>query len=167
MDNPPPRIDKGKGRAHDDEPTEHTPLLASGSGSLTSSSRETSIEHPATARRRLYSRLLTVFLISLSFCVLLLALIAIITYTWRSRASTTRPEEIIQRALVVHGPERVDVLNATSEDGVWLLVHGRMGLDAGSVIDVKTDQDDSLLQDWWKSLGRWGIRRLDRVSTLR
>ncbi|KAI0685437.1 hypothetical protein C8T65DRAFT_592279 [Cerioporus squamosus] len=157
------RVDKGKARAPDEQPTEQTPLLASGSGSL-NSSRETSVEHPTATRRRLYSRLLSVFLITLSLCVLLFVLLAIIAYSWRSRASTTRPEEIIQRSLVVRGPDRVDVLNATSEDGVWLLVHGRMGLDAGSIVGVKTDQDDSVLQDWWKSIGRWGIRRLDRVT---
>ncbi|TFK89417.1 hypothetical protein K466DRAFT_486948 [Polyporus arcularius HHB13444] len=157
------RVDKGKARAPDEQPTEQTPLLASGSGSLTSS-RETSLEHSNATRRRLYSRLLSVFLLSLSLCVLLLILIAIVAFSWRSKASTTRPEEIIQRSLVVRGPDRIDVLNATSEDGVWLMVHGRMGLDAGSVVGVKAEEDDSVLQDWWKSLGRWGIRRLDRVT---
>ncbi|RPD60580.1 hypothetical protein L227DRAFT_593329, partial [Lentinus tigrinus ALCF2SS1-6] len=163
MDATPHRVDKGKARAHDEQPTEQTPLLPSGSGSL-SSSRDTSVEHPTATRRRLYSRLLSVFLVSLSLCVLLFVLLAVVAYSWRSRASTTRPEEIIQRSLVVRGPDRIDVLNATSQDGVWLLVHGRMGLDAGSIVGVKTDQDDSVLRDWYKSIGRWGIRQLDRVT---
>ncbi len=158
-------VNKGKGRAHtqDEEPSENTPLLASVSGSLTSS-RDGSVEHPNATRRRLYSRLLSVFLISLSICVLLFALLAVVAYTWRSRASTTRPEEIIEHALVVRGPDRVEVLNATSEDGVWLMRHGRMGLDAGSVVSVKTGEDDGVLLDWWKGVGRWGIRQMDRVT---
>ena len=122
------------------------------------------MEHPTAARRRLYSRLLSVFLISLSLCVLLFVLLAVVAFSWRSRASTTRPEEILQRSLVVRGPDRVDVLNATHGEGVWLMVHGRMGLDAGSVVGVKTDQDDSVLRDWYKSIGRWTIRQLDRVT---
>ncbi|KAI0760888.1 hypothetical protein BD413DRAFT_593969 [Trametes elegans] len=160
--NPPRRLDKGKTRAHDVEPTEDTPLLASTSGSL--SSRDTSTEHPHAARRRLYSRLLSVFLISLSLCVLLFALLAIIAYSYRSQASHIPPEEIIQRALVVQGPDRVEVLNASHTDGVWLLVHGRIGLDAGTVVGVKSDGDDGVLRQWWKSFGRWGIRVLDRVT---
>ena len=166
MDDPNPRhVDKGKGRAHvqNQEPSENTPLLASVSGSRTSS-RDVSAEHPSATRRRLYSRLLSVFLFSLSFCVLLFVLLAVIAYTWRSRASTARPEEIIEHALVVRGPDRVEVLNATSEAGVWLMLHGRMGLDAGKVVGVKMDEDDSVLLDWWKGVGRWGIRQMDRVT---
>ncbi|EJF58295.1 hypothetical protein DICSQDRAFT_110426 [Dichomitus squalens LYAD-421 SS1] len=159
------RIDKGKGRAHvqDEEASENTPLLGSASGSL-SSSRDIPIQHPNATRRRIYSRLVSVFLISLSFTVLVFVLLAIVAYSWRSRASATRPEEIIKKALIVRGPDRVDVLNATSEDGIWLLVHGRMGLDAGSVVGVKTDKDDSVVQDWFKGIGRWGIRQIDRVT---
>ncbi|KAI0356755.1 hypothetical protein OH77DRAFT_1422952 [Trametes cingulata] len=158
----PHRLDKGKARAQDVEPTEDTPLLASTSGSL--SSRETSVEHPRAARRRFYSRLLSVFLISLSICVLAFVLIAVIAYSYRSQASQIPPEEILQRALVVRGPDRVDVLNASSTDGIWLMVHGRVGLDAGSLVGVKSDEEDSLFRDWWKSFGRWGIRQLDRVA---
>ncbi|KAI0672036.1 hypothetical protein C8Q78DRAFT_971601 [Trametes maxima] len=156
------RTDKGKARAQDVEPTEDTPLLASTSGSL--SSRDASVEDPRAARRRLYSRLLTVFLISLSSCVLLFVLVAIIAYSYRSQASHIPPEEILQRALVVQGPDRVDVLNASRTDGVWLLVHGRVGLDAGTVVGVRSEEGDGMLQDLWKSLGRWGIKRLDLVN---
>ncbi len=164
MDSPiPRRVDKGKARAQEEPLTENTPLLASTSGS-SSSSRAPSIEHPNAARRRLYSRLVSVFLISLSFCVLLFALIAVVAYSWRSRASTTRPEEIIQRALVVRGPDKVGVLSYSPEEGIWLLVEGRMGLDAGSVAGVKSDEDDSVWRNLWKSVGRWSIRRLERVT---
>ena len=164
MDVPDPhRVDKGKGRAREEVPTENTPLLGSTSGSL-ASSREASVEHPTAARRRLYSRLVSVFLITLSFCVLFFVLLALIAYSLRSRASDTRPEELISRALTVRGPDKVEVLNATAEDGVWLMVHGRMGFDAGAVIGVKSDLDDTVGADWWKSVGRWGIRQLDRVT---
>ncbi|KAI0658184.1 hypothetical protein C8Q70DRAFT_918182 [Cubamyces menziesii] len=156
------RPDKGKARAHDVEPTENTPLLASGS----LSSRDTSVEHvnPRAARQRLFSQLLTVFLISLSLCVLLFVLLAVIAFSYRSHASQIPPEEILERALVVEGPDRVDVLNASATDGVWLMVHGRVGLDAGCVVGVNRDDGDGILKDWWKSFGRWGIRRLDRVN---
>ncbi|KAI0634439.1 hypothetical protein C8Q77DRAFT_1056136 [Trametes polyzona] len=157
------RLDKGKARAHDVEPTEHTPLLASTSGSL-SSSRDTSIEHPQ-AQRRLYSRLLSVFLISLSICVLGFVLVAIIVYSYSSHASQTPPEAILQRALVVQGPDRVEVLSASETEGLSLLVSGRIGIDAGSVVGVKPSEDDGMLQGIWKSLGRWGIHRLNRVTT--
>ncbi|KAH9934536.1 uncharacterized protein BXZ73DRAFT_89597 [Epithele typhae] len=160
MDLPEPqRVDKGKGRAV--AASETTPLLASGS---VSSSRNPSVEPPHAARRRLYSRLLSVFLVTLSFCIFLFAVLAIIAYSWRSRASDTHPEEIIKRALVVRGPDRVEVLNATSEDGVWLMVHGRMGVDAGGAMGFKADDDDTVGRDWWKCIGRWGIRTLDRVT---
>ncbi|KAI0819367.1 hypothetical protein BC628DRAFT_1476289 [Trametes gibbosa] len=157
------RIDKGKSRAQDAESTEHTPLLASTSTSH-SSSRDTSIEHPQ-APRRLYSRLLSVFLISLSVCVLVLVLVAIIAYSYGSHASQMPPEELLQRALVVQGPDRVEVISASRTEGVLLLVSGRVGLDVGNVIKVKRNAEDSYFEALWKSLGRWGIRRLDRITT--
>ncbi|CDO77356.1 hypothetical protein BN946_scf184787.g5 [Trametes cinnabarina] len=156
------RVDKGKARACDAEPTEDTPLLASTSGSLSSGDEhELSIQPP---RRRLYTKLLTVFLISLSLCVLLFVLIAVVAYSYRSQVSQIPPEEILQRALVLRGPDRIDVLNASSSDGIWILVHGRIGLDAGCIVGVGRDEDDGLFKHWWKSLGRWGIRQLDRVT---
>ncbi|KAI9070310.1 hypothetical protein FKP32DRAFT_1639970, partial [Trametes sanguinea] len=153
------RVDKGKAPARDIEPTEDTPLLASTSGSL--SSRDEIILPPC---RRLYARLLTVFLISLSLCILLFVLIAVIAYSYRSQASRVPPEEILQRALVLQGPDRVEVLNASSSDGLWILVDGRVGLNAGRVVGVDADEGDGLLTRWWKSIGRWGIHQLDRVT---
>ncbi|OBZ76471.1 hypothetical protein A0H81_02995 [Grifola frondosa] len=93
-----------------------------------------------------------------------LLLVVVVVYSYRSRASNISPEEILQRALVVRGPDRVDVLNATNDHGVWLMVHGRVGLDAGNVSGVNRVEGDGILQDVWKSIGRWGIRQLDRVS---
>lgn len=162
MEAPSLRVDKGKARAQDAEPTEHTPLLASTSTSL--SSRDASIEHPH-AQRRLYSRLLSVFLISLSVCILAFALVAIIAYSYGSHASQLPPEELLRRTLVVQGPDRVEVISASSTEGVLLLVSARVGLDVGSVVKVKRSEDDSYFEALWKSLGRWGIRRFDRITT--
>lgn len=152
------RIDKGKARARSPEPTEDTPLLGSASGSYTSRNE------PETLPRRLYSRLVSVFLISLSFCVLAFIFVVLIVYSYRSRAVSASPDQILQHALVLRGPDGVDVLNSTGDGGVWLLVRGRIGLDAGEVAGVNTAVGDNILQDVWKSLGRWSIRRLDRVS---
>ncbi|KAI8989245.1 hypothetical protein BD414DRAFT_439907 [Trametes punicea] len=152
------RVDKGKAPARDAEPSEHTPLLASTSASL--SSLEATFQH---SHRRLYSRLLTVFLTSLSLCVLVFVLIALMFYSYRSHAYQIPPEEILQQALVVQ-PDRIDVLNASSTDGIWLMVQVRVGFNAGRVVGVSSNEDDGLFKDLWKSIGRWGIRQLDRVT---
>ncbi|KAI0922585.1 hypothetical protein AcV5_009518 [Taiwanofungus camphoratus] len=153
-------VDKGKARARSPEPNEITPLLGSASGSVTSGEEPENTPYG----RRLYSRLVTVFLISLSLCILTLILLVLIIYSYRSRAVSASPNEILQHALVVRGPDRVDVLNTTGDGGIWLTVHGRLGLDAGNVSGVNTAPGDNVLQGAWKSLGRWGIRKLDRVT---
>ncbi|TFY59234.1 hypothetical protein EVJ58_g5905 [Rhodofomes roseus] len=153
-------IDKGKGRARSPDPTERTPLLGSTSGSYTSSVDPG--RPPLT--RRLYSRLLTVFLASLSLCVLALLLLIVIIFSYRARAVSASPDEILQHALVVRGPDRVDVLNTTGDGGIWMMIHGRVGFDAGHVAGVNTAEEDGFIEDAWKAIGRWGIRRLDKVS---
>ncbi|KAH9921816.1 uncharacterized protein B0H18DRAFT_1020320 [Fomitopsis serialis] len=154
------RVDKGKGRARSPDPTESTPLLGSTSGSYISSVDPESPPHT----RRLYSRLLTVFLASLSLCFLALLLLIIIILSYRARAVSASPDEIIRHALVLRGPDRVDVLNTTGDGGIWMKIHGRVGIDAGHVAGVNTAEGDSLVGDAWKAIGRWGIRRLDKVS---
>ncbi|KZT63268.1 hypothetical protein DAEQUDRAFT_770765 [Daedalea quercina L-15889] len=154
------RIDKGKGRARSPDPTESSPLLGSTSGSYTSG---VDPESPPLARR-LYSRLLTVFVVSLSLCVFALLLCTVIIFSYRSRAVSASPDDIIQHALVVRGPDRVDVLNTTGDGGIWMKIHGRVGLDAGHVAGVNTVEGDSFVEDAWKAIGRWGIRRLGKVS---
>lgn len=154
----PPTNSKGKARATPQDFDERTPLLASGSG--THYDPEPSVPR----RRHLLAKLLSVFLFSFSVCVLLLLLVLLIAYSYGSRASDISPDELIQRALVARGPDRLDVLNITKEGGIWVNVRGRVGLDAGSVIGVASGDDDSFFKDWWKSVGRWGIHQLDRVS---
>lgn len=70
----------------------------------------------------------------------------------------------MNNAITVRGPDRVDVLNITTEGGIWLNVTGRVGVDAGAALGVKSDEDDGLLRDIWKAFGRWGIRKVDRVN---
>lgn len=154
------RLDKGKGRARSPRPTESTPLLVSGSGSYASG---VDPESPQPTRR-FCSRLLSVFLVSLSLCVFALLLLIVVIYTYRSRAVSASPDDILQHALVVRGPDRVDVLNTTADGGIWMRIHGRVGLDAGHVARVNTADGDGIVEDVWKAIGRWGIRRLDRVS---
>ncbi|PCH36932.1 hypothetical protein WOLCODRAFT_167215 [Wolfiporia cocos MD-104 SS10] len=149
------RIDKGKARAR---ATEDTPLLGSASG--TSRTRLEDVAHT----HRLVSGLLSVFFVTLSLCIVGFVLVVLIIFTYRSRAVSASPDELIQHALVVKGPDRVDVLNTTGDGGIWVMVHGRLGFDAGDVAGVNAAEEDSFILDVWKSLGRWGIRRLDRVS---
>ncbi|KAF8961431.1 hypothetical protein BDZ97DRAFT_1703298 [Flammula alnicola] len=150
-----PHVDKGKGRALD--PTERTPLLGSSSTAI-----EEAIT-PADSRRRLRSTLTTVFLISLCICILGFVIIALLAWSYASRASHLKPEDILNDDLVFAGPDRVDVLNIT-DDGVWLNVRGRIGIDAGRAIDIGSDPDDGVFRDIWKTVGRWSVRTLDRVS---
>lgn len=150
-------LSKGKNRAIDPDLDERTPLLASGSGV------HNDVES-TTRRRRLFPTLLTVFFFSLSFCALLFIVVAILAYSLGSSASGATPEELIQRALVVRGPDRVNVLKITPEGGIWLQVKGRIGIDAGKAMGYNTEEGDGILRDLWKSLGRWGVHQVDRVS---
>ncbi|KAF8183037.1 hypothetical protein K438DRAFT_1839507 [Mycena galopus ATCC 62051] len=152
----PQSVDKGKRRAED--PTERTPLLAS-----SSSTSDDPI--PTVARRRLLSKLMAVFLGTLVICVLVCVALAGLAWSYASRASHVSPDDILDQGLVFEGPDRVDVLNITWSGGLWVNVEARVGFDAGSVIGVNSAPDgDGLFEDIWKSIGRWGVRSLDRVS---
>ncbi|OCH86734.1 hypothetical protein OBBRIDRAFT_760838 [Obba rivulosa] len=153
-------VDKGKARARPPEPSEITPLLSPSPRPATPRDDLESSSHT----RRVCSRLLTIFLVSFSICLLAFLLLLLIAWTYRSRASTVSPEEILQKALVAKGPDRVDVLNTTGDGGIWVRVYGRVGLDAGKAVGVDRRAEDGWLEGMWKSIGRWGIRRLDRVS---
>lgn len=157
-------LDKGKGKGRAQDPTERTPLLDRPSQSSNATLGDDTPAR-ATSRRRLRARLTSVFLVSLSFCILGFAILALLAWSYAAQASKVSPDEILHNALVFRGPSRVDVLNITSGGGIWVNVSGSMGMDAGAVIGVNSDPSgDGLLQHVWKSLGRWGVRRLDRVS---
>ncbi|KAF9075361.1 hypothetical protein BDP27DRAFT_1315942 [Rhodocollybia butyracea] len=119
---------KGKGRAQDF--TERTPLLASGSS--------TSIPHAEGSTppplRRLGYRLFRVFLITLLICICALAVLILVAWKFSSRASDMSPQDILDKALVVQGPDRVDVSLGN--------VQGRIGLDAGAIVGVDSDPHD-------------------------
>ncbi|KAH7928366.1 hypothetical protein BV22DRAFT_1059190 [Leucogyrophana mollusca] len=157
---------KGKSKAIVPDPTERTPLLQSGgaSGSDFTNNGDNAESSTRHARRSLWSTLTFVFLSSLSICIIVFLFLALLAYSYAARLSDVSPQDIIESALVVEGPDRVDVLNVTENGGIWINIQARVGLDAGSVIGVNTDDDEGTLKDVWKSLGRWGVRRLDRVS---
>ncbi|KAJ3881641.1 hypothetical protein F5051DRAFT_95809 [Lentinula edodes] len=150
--------DKGKGKARD--VTERTPLLASSS----SNSIPTENSMPRGQIRRLGIRLVCIFLTALLICICALAIIVILAWSYSSRASDMSPDDILHKALVMQGPDRVNVLNVSSSEGIWVHVEGRFGLDAGAVVGVNSDPGDGILDRIWKSLGRWGVRNLDTVS---
>jgi hypothetical protein len=74
------------------------------------------------------------------------------------------PQDILNEAVVLQGPDRVDVLNVSISEGIWVNVEGRIGLDAGAVVGVNSDPEDGLLDKIWKSLGRRGVQTLETVS---
>ncbi|KAK0469297.1 uncharacterized protein EV420DRAFT_1757092 [Desarmillaria tabescens] len=155
-------VDKGKGRAVE-PPTERTPLIPPASSSLSSSVSDIEPLHTQSRRPLLY-KLLYVFFISLLLCVVVVVALALLAWSYASRASNLSPDTIINDGLVFEGPSRVDVLNMTDTGEIWALIEGRIGLDAGGVTGMNSADQDNLVQDLWKSLGRWGIRKLDRVS---
>lgn len=114
--------------------------------------------------RRLRSQLTTVFLASLSICIILFVILALFSWSYASRLSYLTPEVVINQDLTFVGPNRVDILNITDDGGIWLNVQGQIGMDAGSAIGVESDPKDSLFRYLWKGVGRWSIQQLDRVS---
>ncbi|KAK0205220.1 hypothetical protein DFS33DRAFT_1383120 [Desarmillaria ectypa] len=155
-------VDKGKGRAVE-PPTERTPLIPPASSSLSSSVTNIELSH-AQSRRPLLYKLLYVFFISFLLCVVAVVALALLAWSYAPRASDLSPDAIINDGLVFEGPSRVDVLNMTDTGGIWAQIEGRIGLDVGGIAGVNSDDQDNLVQDLWKSLGRWGIRKLDRIS---
>ncbi|KZT26021.1 hypothetical protein NEOLEDRAFT_1113285 [Neolentinus lepideus HHB14362 ss-1] len=152
------RLDKGKQRATAPEPDERAPLL--GGPSLRVLNDE---EHTHHSRRRLWSKLCAVFVVSFLLCTVLF--LSLLVYSYRARAEHLTPEDVINRGLYVAGPDRVDVLNITAEEGIWVRVDGRIGVDAGLLMDVRRDEEeDGFFDEVKKGLGRWGIRRLRTVT---
>lgn len=156
---PTPHIDKGKGRALDS--TERTPLLASPSQSFSPPD-----DSPAVllGRRRLWSKLARVFLISLCFCIIALVIIALLAWSYAAQASDVSPDDVLNKALVFRGPDHIDVLSVDWDGGIRVTVDGQIGLDAGALVGLNTDRDDGFWRESWKSMGRWGVGQLDRVS---
>ncbi|KAG9226687.1 hypothetical protein CCMSSC00406_0006088 [Pleurotus cornucopiae] len=155
-------VDKGKARAI--AITEQTPLLGRASSS-TSTAEFHGSSTPTTPRRALWHRMLKVFLVSLLFCLLAFTLLVFLLYSYAAQAKGTPIQEVLNSSLIFHGPSHVDVLHITDTGKIHLLVKGKIGVDAGSILKVHRHPDtDGLWSKVRKSIGRWGIRKLDRVS---
>lgn len=150
---------KGKSRAQD--PTETTPLLASSSHSDSLAETPSSV---ARGNHRLRSKLLYVFLFSLSFTIIVVVSSALLAWSYATRVSSIPPEELLSKAVFFRYPSHIDVLRA--EEGiVWLQVQGKLGVDAGSILGVRRNPEgDGFFMGIWKLLGRWGIRRVGKVT---
>lgn len=158
---------KGKARAHTDpSPTERTPLLIASTSTTPAEvdPEDNGPPPPIPTHRRLYRKLLFVFSITFAACITLLLIVLLIAYTYSSRASNISAEDVLNRGLVVRGPDRVDILNITEDGRIWVQVEGRMGVDAGALMGIKSSNEDLFWKALWKGLGRWGVETLDLVS---
>ncbi|KAK2460813.1 hypothetical protein APHAL10511_007283 [Amanita phalloides] len=151
----------GKGKRRAQDPTEGTPLIAG------SSRLYATVEPVSTApisRRTLSSKLVNVFLISLLFSIIAFVVAALLAWSYVAQASTLPPGDLVTKSVVFKYPSHVDVLSV-KHGAIWLKVQGKLGVDAGTILGIRRNPDgDSLLTDIWKSLGRWGVRRLDKVN---
>lgn len=157
-------MDKGKQRAATPEPSERTPLLPSSSSHTIRQSRPRLSPPEQPPHQNLVRRLLIVFSATLLACVVVLVLILLFALSYSSRVSTLTAQDILDRGLFVEGPDRVDVLNATEEDGVWMRVDCRVGLDMGRLLRIHPSEEDLIWTELWKGIGRWGVRKVGRIS---
>jgi hypothetical protein len=157
-------VDKGKQRAVTPEPSERTPLLPSSSSHATHQSLSLSSLPERPPHQNLLRKLLIVFSATLVACVTVLVLVILLAFSYSSRVSSLTVQDILDRGLVIEGPNRIDVLNATKEDGVWVKVDGRVGLDMGRVLRIRREDEDFVWTDVWKGIGRWGVRKVGMIS---
>ncbi|KAF8635581.1 hypothetical protein AX15_000231 [Amanita polypyramis BW_CC] len=151
--------DKGKNRAQD--PTEHTPLL---SGSSNSYSPAETTPTTVISNRRLRSKLCYAFLFSFSFSVLTFIAAVLLAWSYAAKISNIPPEELVATSVVFDYPSHVDVLGV-EHGAIWLRVQAKLGVDAGAVLGIgRKPNGDNLFTKVWKLLGRWGVRRLDKVT---
>ncbi|KAF9531125.1 hypothetical protein CPB83DRAFT_809476 [Crepidotus variabilis] len=156
---------KGKQRAVETAATvtERTPLLAAPSTSSQAREDPEAPSSSAQSHRQLRKKLTSIFFISLAVCTVGFASAALLAWSYASRASSLNPDNVLHEDLVFSGPNQVNVLNV-STSGIWLNVQGKIGMDAGKAIGVDSDPLDGLFRDVWKALGRWGVRKLDKVT---
>jgi hypothetical protein len=157
-------MDKGKQRASTPEPSERTPLIPSGSSHIIHQSRPRSFQSEHPPHQNLLKRLLIVFSATLTACIVILALIILFALSYSSRVSSITVQEVVGRGLVVEGPDRIEVLNATKEGGVWVRVDCRVGLDMGSILRIRPDDEDFIWTELWKGVGRWGVRKVGAIA---
>jgi hypothetical protein len=159
---------KGKRRAIiQDEPTERTPLLGQLAGTSQIPWQVVDEAEEATrhsSRRRLWAKLTKVFLMSLLVSIVFLVICALLAWSYAARASGLTPQDILNKHLVFKGPDKVDILNTTSDGRIWLRVEGRLGLDIGEAMGINSAAEDGALDRIWKGIGRQGVRTLEGVS---
>lgn len=154
---------KGKAKTEPREATETTPLLEAGSSHVSGDEDELDLESNSVARRRLWKRLIFVFVFTLSLCSIVFLALVLLAYSFATRLYYVSPDDVLAKGLVFQGPDKVDVINAT-DGGLWIRLDARVGVDAGSIVDVNTKDDEGTLSDLWKSIGRLGIHILGTVS---
>ncbi|KAH6903298.1 hypothetical protein BKA70DRAFT_1302126 [Coprinopsis sp. MPI-PUGE-AT-0042] len=159
-----PQVDrKGKQRATVQEPpSEETPLL--GGTSQISWIVANDVEDSGRARRTLWSKLTRVFVASLLVCVVVFVILGLLAWSYAARAAGLTPEGLINNDLTFEGPHRLVLSTITRDGGVWLTVHGRMGVDVGNAMGFNPKPEDGLLESLWKKIGRQGVRSLSTVS---
>jgi hypothetical protein len=158
--------DKGKGKAILEEPSERTPLLPpQASGSHLAIRSLPTYSHQSRRRSSAF-RFLIAFFIFLAITVFVLLGLVLFAYSYAARASEIPRNELLDKALVVQGPDHLNVLNITSEGEIWVNVQARVGLDIGAAMDLKQDSDEGLFHHIWKSVGRWGVGRLREISVI-
>lgn len=157
------RYTKGKGKAEPREATETTPLLEAGSSQVSGDEDELHLENSSIPRRRLWKRLILVFFFTFTLCLFVFLALVLLTYSYATRLLYLSPDDVLAKGLVFQGPDKVDVINAT-DGGLWIRLDARVGVDAGSIINVNTADNEGTPSDLWKSVGRLGIRILGTVS---
>lgn len=158
------RYSKGKGKLEPREPTETTPLLEAGSSQVSADEDdELDLGNSSVAHRRLWKRLTLVFFGALSFCLVVFLSVVLLAYSYATRLSYISIDDVPAHALSFQGPDKIDFINVT-DGGLWIRVDARVGVDAGSIIGVNTNNDQGTLSDLFKSVGRLGIRILGTVS---
>ena len=122
---------KGKARADPEDSSETTPLL----GSSHSLIQEVQTPSVSQRGRRLLVLLSLVFVSSLGLCLLVALIVIALSLSYNSKITNAVRDEVLNHAVLVQGPDSVNVLNAT-EGSLWIQVDIRVGLDAGKAIDI-------------------------------
>jgi hypothetical protein len=165
-----PSPDKGKARAiPSDEPTENTPLLGAPSASQ-SSVYNGSLVPPtdsSTPRLSLRKKLAFVFFYTLAICIGIFIILGCLAWSYAAKVSNIDPDDVIRNALVYDEVKRIDVLDFSQGGRIRVKLEGRLGIDAGSIVDVNSDpEEDGVFQSLWKALGRWGIEKMEEVTVI-
>ncbi|OCB87323.1 hypothetical protein A7U60_g5652 [Sanghuangporus baumii] len=156
---------KGKCRAAPEEISETTPLLDASQPLIQDDDPSAS---SFRRRRRLILLLATVFFTTLGLCFVVVLILFLLTYSYSPKLSNSVRDEVLNRAVVIRGPDHVDVLNAT-EGSIWVQIDMRVGLDAGTAIDVVLEADkgekvDSGSTAIRRTIARWLAGRLRTVT---